>query len=284
MLESAVTISITGLIAGFVFAMPIAGPISILIVSNALNGKFLYSKNISFGAALSDFIYIFIAVYGITKLYTWYKPAIPYLFLGGAVFFIILGIKIFKTPFNPDNFEETSQVASRFNNEEKGGFYTGFMVNLLNPTLFISGLISSFFVISLVSSLGFNTGGLEMRMNDQVNEISSIEGTDLKQKINVEKLNKFAEEYNQGYNSSEKKTKEEQEATPRNHLIMSFCYAFFLAAGGFTWFYILAYMLSKYRKRVNMKVLTLLIRVFGISLGLLGTYFGYMGASHFFHH
>jgi threonine/homoserine/homoserine lactone efflux protein len=282
MLESAVTISITGLIAGFVFAMPIAGPISILIVSNALNGKFLYSRNISFGAALSDFIYIFIAVYGITKLYTWYKPAIPYLFLGGAAFFVLLGIKIIKTPFNPGNLEETSHVTSGIKNEEKGGFYTGFMVNLLNPTLFISGLISSFFVISLVSSLGFNTGGLEMRINDQVNEISSIEGSDIKQKINVERINKFAEEYNPNYNSRQKKV-EEEVTTPENHLVMSLCYAFFLAAGGFTWFYLLAYMLSRYRNRINMKVLTLLIRGFGVSLCFLGIYFGYMGTSHFFH-
>lgn len=281
MLESVVTISITGLIAGFVFAMPIAGPISILIVSNALNGKLLYSKNISLGAALSDFIYIFIAVFGITKLYAWYKPAVPYLFLGGAVFFSLLGIKIIKTPFNPDNLEETTHVAARITEKEKGGFYTGFMVNLLNPTLFISGLISSFFVISLVSSLGFNTGGLEMRINDQVNEISSNEGTDLKQKINVEKLNKFAEEYNSGYDSAKKKIEAEEDIVPRNHLIMSFCYAFFLAAGGLTWFYILAYLLSRYRKRINMKVLTLLIRLFGVSLCILGLYFGYMGAGHF---
>jgi putative LysE/RhtB family amino acid efflux pump len=284
MLESALTISITGLIAGFIFAMPIAGPISILIVSNALNGKLAYSKRISLGAAVADFIYTFIAVFGITKLYSWYKPAIPYLFLGGSIFFIILGIKIIRTPFDPESIGERSHLTSRIRDEGKGGFYTGFMVNLLNPTLFISGLISSFFVISLVSAMGFNTGGLELKINNQVNEISAIEGKNLKEKIDLEKLDKFTREKESGEDQQKKKIAEEKDATPRNHFIISSCYAFFLAAGGVIWFFLLAYLLSKYRKLINMKLLTALIKGFGATLCLLGLYFGYTGGSHFFRH
>jgi threonine/homoserine/homoserine lactone efflux protein len=281
MLESAFTISITGLIAGFVFAMPIAGPISILIVTNALNGKLAYSKRISLGAAVADFIYTFIAVFGITKLYSWYKPAIPYLFLAGSVFFIILGIKIIKTPFDPENIGERSHLHSKIRDEGEGGFYTGFMVNLLNPTLFISGLISSFFVISLVSAMGFNTGGLEMRINKQVNEISSIEGKNLKEKVDLEKINKFAREKNTGDDQEKQKAAEDEHTTPRNHFIISSCYAFFLSAGGIIWFFLLAYLLTKYRKLINLKILSSLIKVFGITLCILGLYFGYMGAEHF---
>ncbi|HEX2974760.1 MAG TPA: hypothetical protein VHO68_02390 [Bacteroidales bacterium] len=83
MLESVITVSITGLVAGFIFAMPIAGPISIMIVSNALKGRRDYSNQISMGAATADFAYIFIAIYGLTKLYPFYKPAIPYILIAG---------------------------------------------------------------------------------------------------------------------------------------------------------------------------------------------------------
>jgi threonine/homoserine/homoserine lactone efflux protein len=159
MLESVFNISIAALIAGFVFAMPIAGPISILIVSNALNGKRHYSNLVSIGAATSDSLYVFIAVYGLTRFYSFYKPAIPYLFLIGSLFFIYLSHKIYNTKIDLEQLEEETHVPEKIRNRDRGGFYTGFMINLLNPTLFLSGLISAFFVISFVASLGLNTGG-----------------------------------------------------------------------------------------------------------------------------
>jgi threonine/homoserine/homoserine lactone efflux protein len=66
MIESIITISITGLLAGFIFSMPIAGPISILITSNALKGRLRYCKLVSLGASFADFTYVFIAVFGLS--------------------------------------------------------------------------------------------------------------------------------------------------------------------------------------------------------------------------
>ena len=86
--ESIFTISVTGLLAGFIFAMPIAGPISILITSNALKGRLRYCNLVSLGASLADFTFVFIAVYGVTKLYSFYAPIIPYMYTAGAIFFI----------------------------------------------------------------------------------------------------------------------------------------------------------------------------------------------------
>ena len=51
MLESILTISIAGLLAGFIFSMPIAGPISILITSNALKGRLRYCNLVNLGAS-----------------------------------------------------------------------------------------------------------------------------------------------------------------------------------------------------------------------------------------
>ena len=97
MIESLITISLVGLLAGFILSMPIAGPISILITSNALKGRTRYCYLATIGASFADFFYVFIAVFGLTKLYTLYKPFIPYVLSVGALFLIFMGYKIFKT-------------------------------------------------------------------------------------------------------------------------------------------------------------------------------------------
>lgn len=274
MLESVVTISLTGFIAGFIFAMPIAGPISILIVTNALNGRPHFSNQVSLGAAIPDFFYIFIAIYGITRLYSYYAPAIPYLFIAGAIFFILLGFRIFKSPVDIEHLEGKSHIADRIKNKDRGGFYTGFMINLLNPTLFLSGLISSFFVISLIAALGLNTGGLETKINANVREINNIEGRNLEEQIPLDKIRKLQE-------SNGRQVTEKVDYPPSFHLIISSCYALFISLGGLLWFYILAYLLSRYRGMINIKILTSLIKTFGVSLVILGLYSGYLGVERF---
>ena len=160
MFESILTISIAGLLAGFIFSMPIAGPISILITSNALKGRLRYCNLVSLGASIADFTYVFVAVFGLTKLYSFIQPIIPYMFAVGSLFFFYLGYKIFRTKIDIEHLEDKSHLAEKIEKRERGGFYTGFMINFLNPTLFIGVLTSSFFVISLIASMGFHTGGL----------------------------------------------------------------------------------------------------------------------------
>src|SRR5580704_15876914 len=94
---SLITLSFVGLFVGFIFSMPIAGPISILITSNALKGRIRYCNFAAMGASLADFVYVFCAVFGLTKFYSFFKPAIPYILLAGMFFLFYLGYKISKT-------------------------------------------------------------------------------------------------------------------------------------------------------------------------------------------
>lgn len=276
MLESVFNISLAAFVAGFIFAMPVAGPISILIVSNSLNGKVRYSNLVVAGAAFADFLYVFIAVYGLSKFYSLYKPVIPYLFIGGAIFFIFLGRKVFRTRIDMEDLQEGPQISDRIKSREKGGFYTGFMINLMNPTLFLTGLISAFFVISFVASIGLNTGGLNLRIDKNVKEISEIEGKQIldTSQIGLEAIKKFE-------GMSKAKAVPEPEYPPYFHLVISICYALFISLGSLIWFRIFAYYLSKYRRKVNTRILAGLIKVFGVILIFLGLYFGYLGAGHF---
>jgi threonine/homoserine/homoserine lactone efflux protein len=274
MLESVITVSITGLVAGFIFAMPIAGPISIMIVSNALKGRRDYSNQISMGAATADFAYIFIAIYGLTKLYPFYKPAIPYILIAGCFLFVLLGFKLFKTKVDFEHLEERKRITNRIKNNDRNGFYTGFMINILNPTQFIGGLTSSFFVISFVSSIGLKTGGLELRLNENVQEINNTDNEKIimKEPVNFEALKKLQEKNNR--NADEDKEKAYPEYF---HIVIGICYALGISLGTLSWFYLLAYTLNRYRTKINVNLLSFLIKAFGVSLLLIGVYFGYIG-------
>lgn len=276
MFESILAISIAGLLAGFILSMPIAGPISILITTNALKGRFRYCSLVSLGASIADFIYVFVAVYGVTRLYSLYMPLIPYIFTVGSLFFFYLAYKIIKTKIDIDHLENKSHLAERIEKREKGAFYTGFMINFLNPTLFIGVLTSSFFVISIVSSMGFNTGGLAGRLDQNVKEISSIEG------INIDKPKVISIDKFENIKIGRKEHLPDLTVYPTSfHLIISICYAIFLSLGSVLWFIFMSYMVVRFRKKINLTVISVFIKSLGAILGLFGVYFGYQAVKMF---
>jgi threonine/homoserine/homoserine lactone efflux protein len=277
MLESIITISVTGLLAGFIFSMPIAGPISILITSNALKGRMRYCILVSIGAFIADFTYVFIAVFGLTKLYSFYKPAIPYIFALGSLFSFYLGYKIIRTKIDIENFEDKSHLNEKIQKRGKGGFFTGFMINFLNPTLFIGILTSSFFVISLIASLGLNTGGLAGKMDQNVKEIRNIDGS----RIDTTKIISFDQLENFQRLKGNNHKKDNTIYPAYFHLVISICYAFFISFGGIIWLYLLSYMIVRYRQRINIRIISLFIQSLGIVLCIFGLFFGYLSARMF---
>lgn len=260
--------SIAGLLAGFIFSMPIAGPISILITSNALKGRLRYCNLVNLGASFADFTYVFIAVYGLTKLYSFYKPIIPYIFSFGSVLLIFLGYRIFRTNVDIEHLEDKSHISEKIKKKERGAFYTGFMINFFNPTLFIGWLTSSLLVITFLAALGFQTGGLAVKIDQNAKEISTIEGSKIEnsqtlhfQNIQLPKI---------------KNHKEEPTVFPPHfHLAISICYAFFISVGSIIWFYLLTYLIVRFRKRINIKYISLFVKSLGVVLCFIGLYFGY---------
>jgi threonine/homoserine/homoserine lactone efflux protein len=280
MIESIITISVAGFLAGFIFSMPIAGPISVLITSNALKGRLRYCVLAMIGAFIADFTYVFIAVFGLTKLYALYKPAIPYIYALGTLFFFYLGYRIIRTKIDIDNledFEDKSHLTERIQKKGKGAFVTGFLINFLNPTLFIGVLTSSFFVISLISSLGLHTGGLAVKMDQNVKEISSIDGRriDNSKVLSIQQFDNFQKLKNKNH-------KQDQTIYPSYfHLVISLCYAFFISFGSIIWFYLMSIMIVRFRKRINIKIISVFIRGMGIVLCLFGLFFGYLSVKMF---
>jgi threonine/homoserine/homoserine lactone efflux protein len=270
MLESIITMSIAGILAGFIFSMPIAGPISILITSNAFKGRLRYCNLVNIGASFGDFVYVFIAVFGLSKLYTFYKPVIPYIFTFGAILLFFLGFKIFRTKIDIEHLEDKSHLSEKIRKKEKGAFYTGFMINLLNPTLFIGWLTSSLLVISFIAALGFNTGGLAVKIDQNVKEINITNGEniDSSESISVKQFENI--QIHKDNNPSKVPVK-----FPKYfHLAISLCFAFFISIGSIIWFYLLAFLITRFRQKINIKLINRIVRVLGIVLCSIGIYFG----------
>ena len=271
MTTNLITISIIGLIAGFVFSMPVAGPVSIIITSNALKGKLRYCNLLALGASFADFLYVLVAVYGITHLFTLVSPVIPYILGAGSIFIIYTGIRIVRTKFDLEHIDEESSLSGLHGRREGGGIYTGFMMNFLNPTLFFGWMVSSFIVLSFAASAGFATGGLATSVDENIDQIRKIDHTitekpEIPSYLKIDTLKIFKQ------TGGAKKT---DPIPGYSHLLISLLYSFFLAAGTVLWFFILAFFLVRFRKNLNINVINHLVQGLGIVLCLFGLFFGY---------
>jgi threonine/homoserine/homoserine lactone efflux protein len=263
MLESLITISCVGCAVGFIFSMPIAGPVSILITSHGLRGELRYCLTAALGAAIIDVLVCFIAVHGATKVLGLYAAVIPYALLAGAGFLFIVGLRIVRARFDFNHLDVKQTGVMRFwKLQEKNGFWTGLLLNASNPSIFFGWLTSSFVIISFVSSLGLQVGGLDHMLVD-----------------NVASVNKFAK-HNAGRGDLipsivapklpavplDEERAEQTNQSELFQLFFSFSYAFFVAAGTIVWFSLYSYFLVRNRKKLRIDIISNVIHGLGMFL------------------
>lgn len=255
-METLITISLAGLFAGFIFSIPVAGPISILITSYALKGKFNFALVTAVGAALVDALYCFIAVFGFSQLYVMYQPLVPYTLLGGAIFMMVLGYKIIHMhiKLDSDNSEERPKLRKR------GRFLTGIMVSLLNPSLFFGWLTSSFIIISFTASLGINIGGLDTSLGKTVESIQNDTVVTSEQAPSSAAL---------------PAVQENSDGKPVHPLIYSLAYALAVGLGSILWFFNFSKFLVKHRHKLKINIIDKIIHLLGFGLWAFALYLIY---------
>ncbi len=275
MTENLIIISLVGLLAGFVFSMPVAGPTSIVITSNALKGRTRYCNLVSIGASFADLVYVFIIVFGLTKFYSLYKPFIPYVLLAGALFVAYTGYNISKTKIDLEHIPDDTEQLKKIKAKSGNGFWTGILLGFLNPTLFLGWIASSFIVFSLLASLGFKTGDLDKNIQNNLNLIHKNTGIGSSAHRTVPVL--------QNASPPEQNTmNEEEEEFPKNYTLLLSCfYAFFVALGSIIWFYFLSRVIAKFRHRISTNKVQFTIRVLGFALYFVGAILAYKGISMF---
>jgi len=254
-LETLFTISLVGLLVGFIFSIPVAGPVSILITSHAIKGEMHFALVTALGAAIIDFIYCFIAVFGFTHLYILYRPIIPYTLLVGTIFLAFLGFRIMHMKLT---LEASPVDPSKPRLRKRGRFLTGLMVNFLNPSLFFGWLTSSFVVMSFVASLGLNIGGLNTVLENNVDSMKEP-GTRVEQSINQPQQAADLELVSEG----------------THPLWNSLAYALFVALGTVVWFYNFSKFLARHRQKLKVENINKIIHTLGFGLWGFGLYLAF---------
>ncbi len=258
-------ISIVGFITGFIFSVPVAGPISIFITSKGLNGELGYGLRVAIGASIVDFIYCLLAVLGFEYIASTNQNIIPILLGIGTVFIFVVGIRIIVTHKNKTSVKEDEVRKVK----TKGGFITGFLINFLNPTLFFGWLSSTIMVMSIITSLG-------------IVPVSASEGDFLK-KMNLrnDALQEQKENNMSGSDSEEavSNNSKSTDGLSTHGLLKSISYAFFLSLGTVVWFYIYLKLLVKNRSKFKIATLNKVIMSLGFVLCGFGIYMGYTALS-----
>jgi threonine/homoserine/homoserine lactone efflux protein len=256
--EPVITIIIIGFISGFILSIPVAGPINILITTNALLGKLRYCIRVAIGASVIEFFYVLIIVFGIVSLYKVYKPFVPYIIIVGSVILIVIGIKVMRTKFDLTNINLKEIVKDRIAN--KGGLTTGILINITNPSLFLGWLSSTFVIFSLASSLNLNTGGLDLIVKENLDTIKKINS----QNESSQSIEDNSVEYSNNNNNNE-----------LNPLVLSLIYASSLSFGSFVWLNFYSRIIVKYRNKLKIGLISWLIRLLGLGLIFIGIFLAY---------
>jgi threonine/homoserine/homoserine lactone efflux protein len=265
MIEIIFNLLLVGTLAGIIFSMPIAGPISIIVVSKAFQGKERFCLRTGLGSAITESLVVFIVVYGITYLFDFYKPFIPYFLLVGSIFIIFVGIRIMRQKIDLKSLESNNIITDKHKN--RGGMRTGIVLNLSNPSLLINWFVASFLTLSFVSSVGMNIGGLDSILNENIESVSEITGSDFEQ---IEKES-----------AANEKTINKKPSKLVTPLMMSLFFAIGVGLGVYIWLRILTKLIMKYRDKIKTSILDKLIFSLGIVLIFIGTFLGYRAVTFF---
>lgn len=122
---------IEGLIIGFSIAMPV-GPIGILCIQHALLRGMIAGLIAGLGAAFADAIYGALAGFGVTMISQFLESNQYWFQVGGALFLLYLGAKIFTSVPSEESAQETNKL-SYFRL-----FFGTFGLTLTNPLTILS--------------------------------------------------------------------------------------------------------------------------------------------------
>jgi threonine/homoserine/homoserine lactone efflux protein len=114
---------------GFFGSMPLAGPISRLVVSQAARGEFDHARRIGWGAAMAEALYAGIAFWDFAALLSRYAFVVPLSHGITAVILVILGVRF--AAFVPKEKGDRGE-------NRTGSLLLGFSISALNPTLLVT--------------------------------------------------------------------------------------------------------------------------------------------------
>ncbi len=118
-----------GFTLGWLGSIPVAGPISALVITRGIQGRFRAGAYISLGAGLVEAGYAYLAFWGFSTFLSQYPLIDPIAKAAAAVILLALGISFTRTKSIAAKTEEAPRDSAF------GHFALGATLCLLNPTL-----------------------------------------------------------------------------------------------------------------------------------------------------
>jgi threonine/homoserine/homoserine lactone efflux protein len=122
-----VVVPLVGFLFGFVGSMPVAGPVSILVLERGLARRFRSGLLLAAGAAVAESVYAFLAFFGLSALLARYPAIVPVSQACGAVILLVLGVGLLRR-------RRTADAAATPRPATHGDAILGFTITALNPT------------------------------------------------------------------------------------------------------------------------------------------------------
>jgi threonine/homoserine/homoserine lactone efflux protein len=127
---AALVVSIVAFVLGFVGSMPLAGPISVMVMSRTADGNCQAARHIAYGAAVVEAFYACLAFWGFATFLARNDAALPVSHAVTAAVFLVVGVHFIRWKQTKKDIRETRSGRS--------AFVLGLSVSLLNPTLLLS--------------------------------------------------------------------------------------------------------------------------------------------------
>jgi threonine/homoserine/homoserine lactone efflux protein len=135
---SFVAVSLVAFVFAFVGSLPLAGPIALLVVSNAARGRYREARRIAFGAAAAEGVYAFLAFWGFATFLARHALVLP---ISHGVTAVVLSVLGARFAF----FTMKGQAARASDEPKPGRFWLGFSISAINPTLLVTwGAVTTF--------------------------------------------------------------------------------------------------------------------------------------------
>lgn len=140
------TLALIGFLVGWIGSIPVAGPISALVLTRGIQGRFRAGVFIALGGGITEAAYAFLAFYGFSTYLADYPIIKPISSAGGAVVLTVLGITFIR--------KKAEAPSSKFPVRDSAlrNFLLGAWICAINPaliatwtafttTLYASGLV-----------------------------------------------------------------------------------------------------------------------------------------------
>jgi threonine/homoserine/homoserine lactone efflux protein len=123
----AVVAAVAAFVVAFVGSMPLAGPVSIIVVARAAQGQRGAALAMSVGAAVAEGGYAAIALWSFATLFAHHPLAAPISHAVSALLLLAIGLHF-----------TTWKCRSPGAEDRKAGLLVGFAISALNPTLLVT--------------------------------------------------------------------------------------------------------------------------------------------------